>query len=114
MSPTLQDTRAQRNAALARSSSSTGHVVNVRHLADIPLARTNVRYWGVTRTSLEHPKCRLININLKPSRRLDASKRAMIFSRIVCPQIPSGNKACIEMVTASLVLLLTPVMEVEI
>ena len=30
MSSTLQDTRAQRNAALARSSSSTGHVVNVR------------------------------------------------------------------------------------
>ena len=31
------DTRAQRNAALARSSSSTGRVVNVRlwHLADI-------------------------------------------------------------------------------
>ena len=30
MSPALQDTRAQRNAALPRSSSSTGHVVNVR------------------------------------------------------------------------------------
>ena len=29
MSPTLQETRAQRNAAHARSSSSTGHVVNV-------------------------------------------------------------------------------------
>ncbi|MGA9038802.1 MAG: hypothetical protein WB505_24645, partial [Pseudolabrys sp.] len=29
MPPTLQNTRAQRNAALA-SSSSTGHVVNVR------------------------------------------------------------------------------------
>ena len=40
MSPTLQNTRAQRNAALARSSSSTGHVVNVRywHLADMPSA----------------------------------------------------------------------------
>jgi hypothetical protein len=35
MSSTLQDTRAQRNAAHARNSSSTGHVVNVRywHLA---------------------------------------------------------------------------------
>jgi hypothetical protein len=31
MSPTLQNTRAQRNAVLARSSSSTGHVVNVRY-----------------------------------------------------------------------------------
>ena len=30
MSPTLQNTRAQRNAALARSSSSTRHVINVR------------------------------------------------------------------------------------
>ena len=29
MSPTLQNTRAQRNAALARSSSSTGRIVNV-------------------------------------------------------------------------------------
>ena len=40
MSPTLQDTRAQRNAALARSSSSTGHVVNVRywHKADMLVA----------------------------------------------------------------------------
>jgi hypothetical protein len=39
MSPTLQNTRAQRNAALARSSSSSGHVVNIRywHLADIGL-----------------------------------------------------------------------------
>jgi hypothetical protein len=37
MPPTLQNTRAQRNAALSRSSSITGHVVNVRywHLADI-------------------------------------------------------------------------------
>ena len=37
MSPTLQNTRAQRNAALGRSSSSTGQVVNVRYwrLADI-------------------------------------------------------------------------------
>ena len=37
MSPTLRETRAQRNAALARSRSSTGYVVNVRHwhLADI-------------------------------------------------------------------------------
>ena len=31
MPPTLQNTRAQRNAALARSSSSTRHVVNVRY-----------------------------------------------------------------------------------
>ena len=30
MLPTLQNTRAQRNAALARSSSSTGYVGNVR------------------------------------------------------------------------------------
>jgi len=39
MSPTLQNTRAQQNAALARSSSSTGHVINVRywHQADIAL-----------------------------------------------------------------------------
>jgi hypothetical protein len=39
MSPTLQNTRAQRNTALARSSSSSGHVVNVQywHLADIGL-----------------------------------------------------------------------------
>ena len=29
MSSTLQDTRAQRNAAHARSSGSAGHVVNV-------------------------------------------------------------------------------------
>jgi hypothetical protein len=36
MSPTLHNTRAQRNAALPRSSSSTGHVVRVRywHLAE--------------------------------------------------------------------------------
>ena len=33
MSPTLQNTRAQRNAALARSSSSSGHVVNIRYVA---------------------------------------------------------------------------------
>jgi hypothetical protein len=48
MSPTRQNTRAQRNAALARSSSSTGHVINVRywHLADIPLCTAHVRYWG--------------------------------------------------------------------
>ncbi|MGB7003032.1 MAG: hypothetical protein WBE05_01165 [Pseudolabrys sp.] len=31
MSSTPQDTRAQRNAAHARNSSSTGHVVNVRY-----------------------------------------------------------------------------------
>ena len=48
MSPALQNIRAQRNAALARSSSSTGHVVNVRHWhkADIPNAAANVRFRG--------------------------------------------------------------------
>ncbi len=48
MPPTLQNTRAQRNAALASSSSSTGHVVNVRywHLADIPTTPENVRLRG--------------------------------------------------------------------
>ena len=48
MSPTLQNTRAQRNAALARSSSSTGRVVNVRlwHLADMLLTLPNVRFRG--------------------------------------------------------------------
>ena len=43
MSPTLQDTRAQRNAALTRSSSSTGRYW---HKADITLATPNVRFWG--------------------------------------------------------------------
>ena len=45
MSPTVQNTRAQRNAALARSSSSTGHVVNVRywHKAVIKISRRHVR-----------------------------------------------------------------------
>ena len=47
MSPTLQNTRAQRNAALARSSSSTGHVVNVRywHLTDNQTTPAFVRSW---------------------------------------------------------------------
>ena len=46
MSPTLQNTRAQRNAALARSSSSIGHVINVRywHLADMPFCTAYVRF----------------------------------------------------------------------
>ena len=48
MSPMLQNTRAQRNAALARSSSSIGHVVNVRHWhkADMATPPDDVRYWG--------------------------------------------------------------------
>jgi hypothetical protein len=39
MPPTLQNTRAQRNAALA-SSSSSGHVVNVRYWGKADIART--------------------------------------------------------------------------
>ena len=39
MPPTLQNTRARRNAALA-SSSSTGHVVNVRYWGKADIART--------------------------------------------------------------------------
>ena len=44
MSPTLQNTRAQRKAALARSSSITGHVVNVHywHKADMTFCAANV------------------------------------------------------------------------
>ncbi len=48
MSPTLQNTRAQRNAALARSSSNTGRVVNVRlwPLADMSKDAFNVAFGG--------------------------------------------------------------------
>ena len=58
MSPTLQNTRAQRNAALARSSSSAGHVVNVRywHKADMPSCSCICPLSGVKRTLLPHRK----------------------------------------------------------
>jgi hypothetical protein len=58
MSPTLQNTRAQQNAALARSSSSAGHVINVRywHKADMPSCTAYVRFRGVKRTLLPHRK----------------------------------------------------------
>jgi hypothetical protein len=43
MSPTLQNTRAQRNATLARSSSITGYV-RYWHKADDPTAPAFVRF----------------------------------------------------------------------
>jgi hypothetical protein len=42
MSPTLQNTRAQRNAALARSSSSTGHVIDVRYCPKSDMTKTAI------------------------------------------------------------------------
>ena len=46
MSPTLQNTRAQRNAALARNSSSIGHVIDVRYWHNMQSCTAHVRYWG--------------------------------------------------------------------
>src|SRR5215510_5347792 len=59
MAPTLQNTRAHRNAALARSSSSTVRVVNVRYwpLADIgstgeKMLRLQLLLFGITAASI--------------------------------------------------------------
>jgi hypothetical protein len=48
MPRTLQNPGAPRSDALARSSSTTGHLLNVRywHLTDNPTAPTFVRYWS--------------------------------------------------------------------
>jgi hypothetical protein len=45
MSPTPQNTRAQRNAAFGRSSGSTGHVVNIRY-RQLANAFANVCFQG--------------------------------------------------------------------
>ena len=62
MPPTLQNTRAQRNAALARSSSSIGHVVNVRYwpIADVRSCTAHVRFWNKSGHVVLRCKCLLL------------------------------------------------------